>query len=81
MTTDHTSNTIPARGSEGRANSLRVAITGCLNDWRKERREVSLINDGFPSLASMNLAATPVPILAVYTPNAISVRPAAYCDG
>ncbi len=37
------------------------------------------MSDGFPSRASMNLAATPVPILAVYTPNAMSVRPAACC--
>ena len=38
---------------------------GCLIDWKKERREVSLISEGFPSLASMNLPAIPVPILAV----------------
>ncbi len=37
------------------------------------------MRDGLPSRASMNLATTPVPILAVYTPNAMSVRPAACC--
>ena len=50
---------------------------GCLIDWKKERRDVSLISEGFPSLASMNLPAIPVPILAVWIPNATRVRPAA----
>ena len=57
--------------------SYSLTRIGCLIDWKKERRQVSLISEGFPSLASMNLPAIPVPILAVQIPNATRVRPAA----
>ena len=59
-----TSKTMPARGSDGRAKTLFTALTGCRKVCMKESREVSLMSDGLPNLASMNLAATPVPILA-----------------
>ena len=73
-----TSNTIPASGSDGRAMIRFIALIGWRRLWRKESRDVSLIREGFPSLASMNLAATPVPIFAAQIPNATRVRPAAY---
>ena len=42
-----------------------------------ENLEVSLTNEGFPNLADTYDAMTPVPRLAVYTPNASNEIPAA----
>ena len=55
-----------------------LTFIGCFIASMALNREVSLTNDGLPSLFSMYRAETPVPNLAVYTPTANSVIPAAW---
>jgi len=67
----------PFKASSGLLSRRLTVTIGCFNASRKVNLDVSRTSTGFPNLASMNLAVTPMAFFDVYTPAATSVTPIA----